>query len=289
MRLGELHVVFAHLRAIGHFIGNSGIDDMWIETDVFGPNHIKSILACTHMKRAIKVHEATLLAMYKMYFHLLLKDHPDVVARHDSSIRKSITDLNTACKLQEVESVQMHHSDLKRAMLEFNFISTMKSFDKERSGNSMFQAIRIYMNMVERLLLFLQASRMKDWELHLAAGEDLIKDFFSMDRINYRRLMPVYIANMRALESDEPEIWNAMRNGQFSVQKRKIPFTSIGVDHAGERINKLIKVDGGLTGISSNENARARWMLIAPVVLKFIDDMGDVLMIHQMAQERITN
>ena len=175
-----------------------------------------------------------------------------MVARHDSNIRKSITDLNTACQLQEAESLQIHHSNVKRAMAELNLVSAMKSFDKERSGNSMFQVIKTYMNMVERLLLFIQASRMKDWALHLAAGEDLIKDFVSMDRINYRRLMPVYIANMRALESDEPEIWNAMRNGQLSVQKRKIPFTSIGVDHAGEQINKLIKVDGGLTGMSSN-------------------------------------
>ena len=195
---------------------------MWMETEVFGPNHIKSVLACTHMKRAVTVHEANILAMYEMYFLVLLKDHPDLVTRHDSSIRKSITDLNIACKLQEVESVQIHHLELKNAMLELNFVLTMKSFEKERSGNSMFQAIRIYMNMVERLLLFVQASRMKDWALHLAPGEDFIKDLVSMDRINYRRLMPVYTANMRALESDEPEIWNATRNGQFSVQKRKL-------------------------------------------------------------------
>ena len=113
---------------------------------------------------------------------------------------------------------------------------------------------------------------MKDWALHLAAGEDLIKDFVNIDRIDYRRLMSVYIANLRARnliclcwKSDEPEIWNAMRNGLFSVQ---IMNRSIS-----EQINKLIKVYDGLTGILSNDNARARWMLIVPVVLKFIDDM----------------
>eukprot|EP00794_Sanderia_malayensis_P004105 gene4105-4662_t len=182
-----------------------------------------------------------------MYFHELLNDYPDWAERHDSSLRKSIIDLSTACKLQEQENLQIHHSSLKSDVLELDLSSKMKSFEKERSGNSMFQAIRIYMNMVERLLLFIQASRMKDWALHLAAGEDLIKDFVIMDRINYRRLMPVYVANMRALESDEPEIWHAMKSGQFSVQKRGIPFTSIGVHHAGEQINRMMKVDGGLT------------------------------------------
>ena len=158
LRLGELHVVFAHLRAIGHFIGNSGIDDIWIETEVFGPNHIKSILACTHMKRAVTVHEATLLAMYKMYFHELLNDYPDLAERHGNSLRKSIIDLNTTCKLQEQENLEIHHSILKSVVLELDLPSKMKSFEKERSGNSMFQAIRTYMNMVERLLLFIQAS-----------------------------------------------------------------------------------------------------------------------------------
>ena len=51
-----------------------------------------------------------------------------------------------------------------------------------------------------------------------------------------------------------------MRNGQFGVQKKGIPLTSIGVDHAGKQINKLMKVDGGLTGISCNETARVRWI-----------------------------
>ncbi len=35
-RLGELHVVMAALRALGASMENSGIDDAWIEADVYG-------------------------------------------------------------------------------------------------------------------------------------------------------------------------------------------------------------------------------------------------------------
>ncbi|KAH3874979.1 hypothetical protein DPMN_038237 [Dreissena polymorpha] len=35
-RLGELHTVMARLRALGTSIENSGIDDAWIEADVYG-------------------------------------------------------------------------------------------------------------------------------------------------------------------------------------------------------------------------------------------------------------
>ncbi|KAK1904045.1 UDP-glycosyltransferase 73C1 [Dissostichus eleginoides] len=36
-RLGELHVVMAALRALGASMENSGIDDTWMEADVYGP------------------------------------------------------------------------------------------------------------------------------------------------------------------------------------------------------------------------------------------------------------
>ena len=35
-RLGELHVAMAALRAIGVSMENSGIDDAWMEADVYG-------------------------------------------------------------------------------------------------------------------------------------------------------------------------------------------------------------------------------------------------------------
>ncbi len=37
LRLGELHVVMAAVRPLGASIENSGIDDAWIEADVYGP------------------------------------------------------------------------------------------------------------------------------------------------------------------------------------------------------------------------------------------------------------
>ncbi|ESO99439.1 hypothetical protein LOTGIDRAFT_158524 [Lottia gigantea] len=41
--LGELHTIFAHLRAIRSFIEHLGIDDGWLEADVYGPNTIRQI------------------------------------------------------------------------------------------------------------------------------------------------------------------------------------------------------------------------------------------------------
>ena len=50
-RLGELHTVFAHLRAIGRYCQNTGIDDAWISSDLIGPCTVRQVLTCSHMKR----------------------------------------------------------------------------------------------------------------------------------------------------------------------------------------------------------------------------------------------
>ncbi|ESO84058.1 hypothetical protein LOTGIDRAFT_155372 [Lottia gigantea] len=101
--------------------------------------------------------------------------------------------------------------------------------------------LRVYMRMIERLLLFIQATRQRDWKLHLEASTLMCQDICSMDRIKYRRMLPVYIADMKRLKQSDPGIWNAFMNGEFSVKQNSIPFTSIGMDHAGEQVNKIMK------------------------------------------------
>ena len=56
LRLGELHTVMASLRALGTSIENSGIDDAWIEADVYGPSTTRQILKCSHYKRTLRAH-----------------------------------------------------------------------------------------------------------------------------------------------------------------------------------------------------------------------------------------
>ena len=74
-----------------------------------------------------------------------------------------------------------------------------------------------------------------------------------MDRIKYRRWVPVYLADMVALKNNDVEIWNYFKEGNFCVQKSRIPFVAVGRDHAGEQENKVLKIQGGLQGITMPE------------------------------------
>ena len=53
-RLDELHTVMAALRALGTSIENSGIDDAWIEADVYGSATTRHIRKCAHYKRTLR-------------------------------------------------------------------------------------------------------------------------------------------------------------------------------------------------------------------------------------------
>ena len=62
-RIGELHTVMTALRALGNAIEGSGIDDAWIEADIYGPSTVRQILVCHHMKRALNAHLITLQSL----------------------------------------------------------------------------------------------------------------------------------------------------------------------------------------------------------------------------------
>ena len=64
------------------------------------------------------------------------------------------------------------------------------------------------MHRVEVVPFCIAASRIADMDLHLAAGEQLSKMFFSMDRIKYKRLWPRYISDMHGLRTMYPYKWN---------------------------------------------------------------------------------
>ena len=127
--------------------------------------------------------------------------------------------------------------------------------------------------MVEKLFLFIYASRTRKWMLHLATCEGLLPMIISTDRIKNRKSLPLYLADMHQLEKDDPYIWEDLLSAEYSVQSSSIPFIAKGNDHSGEHVNKILKVPGGLVGISSNENARTHFFLSAPFLAAIEEEM----------------
>ena len=162
-----MHAVFAHLRAIGRFIDNSGIDEAWIQADVFGPVVVKQILTCSHMKRAIMAHEITVTVLYKLYFEALRKEQPSLFAGPCGSVYVLLRDLKQSLKSGSKEKVQATNAAVSSFIGKVGLLPAMKQSEENRKENKMAQVLFIYMRMVERLQSFAYASRNRDWLLHL--------------------------------------------------------------------------------------------------------------------------
>ena len=78
-RLGELHVVMSALRALGSSIENSGIDDAWIESGVYGSATTRQILKCTHYKRSLLAHIHSYMALYDLKLEQFFTENPDML------------------------------------------------------------------------------------------------------------------------------------------------------------------------------------------------------------------
>ena len=79
-------------------------------------------------------------------------------------------------------------------------------------------------------------------------------------------MVPLYLAQMHRLKIDDPNIHQECMQGNFCVNKNEIPFCAIGSNHAIEHVKKLMKIQGGLKGLTRQPAAISRWFLVAPEV-----------------------
>ena len=121
-----------------------------------------------------------------------------------------------------------------------------------------------YLEQLESLLQLISACRSGDWEGYVAALGNNIKYFFAHDHLNYARLMPLHLAQMNALEQDDPATWDALKSGDFVVAKSEVPFTQLFTDQTLKQEIKMLKRHGGMVGLSQDEAALDRLVTITP-------------------------
>ena len=71
-RLGELHIVFAMLKVLEKYKIDSGLDDIFIETGIYGPTTFGLIIEGKHMKRCLEAYFTLYLAASTILFENML-------------------------------------------------------------------------------------------------------------------------------------------------------------------------------------------------------------------------
>ena len=126
---------------------------------------------------------------------------------------------------------------------------------KANSDNPNFKLWSSYMSMFEILLDFIRAEREGNWNLHLEAFAAMLPWLTIYDHTNYAKWGPVYLAEMKNLENNAPEVYAEFMNGNFVVKRSKRRFNQVPANQAAEWINKTCKMQNGIIGITRNDQA----------------------------------
>ena len=85
-------------------------------------------------------------------------------------------------------------------------------------------------------------------------------------------MIPIYLAEMSQLQRIYPEIWLEFSTGHLVAIKFTIPFCAIGPDHALQQLNRWMKVNRGLVGITLNKkNATNRFFLVSADLVRLTE------------------
>ena len=78
--------------------------------------------------------------------------------------------------------------------------------EEHRKVSKLFAFWEEYGTMVDLLLQLIKAERTGNWKLHLCTVAAMVPYFFAMDRHNYSCWLPVYLSDMKRLESKHPRV-----------------------------------------------------------------------------------
>lgn len=265
IRLGSLHMIIAALKCLGKYIHGSGIDAAWEVSGMYGSATVNQIIEGRHIYRGIQAHTVTLIALHYLHAKWILKNE-----------EKQKIDLLLS-SLEEKISVDMDKNGFADAVFTVhNEFATNSIFEKlnmkEASPGPTATFLYNYMSQVMNLLNFIGATRSSKWRPHLATSEEMCKYFHAHDQTNYLKWVVLYLADMLELESKDPDSWEFLDAGNFTISKNEIPFTSIDPDHAIEHEHRPMKMRGGFIGITSNEPALERFALTTPILSKMAEN-----------------
>ena len=113
----------------------------------------------------------------------------------------------------EKRKIPEKHKEMVEAVESIDIMERMAVFDRRHTNNPMFKVFPQYKCMVLEMMMFRRAVRTANWNLHLQSLEIFTQYFFAHDRMNYARMIPLYLAEMKSLKTTDPDTEAEFKNG----------------------------------------------------------------------------
>ncbi|CAB3982955.1 Hypothetical predicted protein [Paramuricea clavata] len=117
---GAFHMAVCALRCLGKTIEGSGIDEAWVEAEVYSSVTMDQIINGNHYRRALEAQEVTLQVLFDLWIEAFFSERPAV----QTSLEACIKQVSKACVLKQ--GVHEAH---------FSLIATLESINIDKQLN----------------------------------------------------------------------------------------------------------------------------------------------------------
>ena len=261
LRLGGFHTALAFISVIGKRYEESGLEDLLIESGVYGLNSVVRIMNGKTYNKSVRALKLLIEAFSRLMIHSLVskltkKEEYNIYIDSISALKDSITNPEE----QEYDLVMQDIQSKGKAI--GDEIREIRETCKAES--STFAYWDEFLEMVEILLRFIRAERNAIWSLHINALSDMLPYFFAYDRINYARWASVYLSDMKSLPITASNVYNEFINGNHPIKRAAGTFNQVWTYLALEQsVNRDSKVKGGIVGFTQQKDTVNRWLLTA--------------------------
>ena len=263
IHMGGFHIALNYLSLLGKKYANSGLEDLLIESGVYAAGTTSVLMLGKSYNRGIRAHKLSMEALFRLLWQAFLQWLETRSAEVTTQDKQ-----NLIAKIQECQRCFKENKSIRKSceavVNDMDALTSLLAVFKSegRAKSKLFSFWEEYIDMVMILLQFIKAERTGNWSLHLSSTAAMIPHFFAMDRTNYARWMPIYLADMHKLEVRHPNVFKEFSAGNHSVSRSQQPFAEVWTDMALEQsINLDSKSKGGIVGISRREDAVERWFL----------------------------
>ena len=257
--LGDLHILFNFLKAIGQHFENAGLQDIWTDSGLFAANSTEAMLNGKAYYRSVRGHLLTYEALWRIkwekFTQWLMDTNNCIPDLHLTEIhclfdrKPKRYDNEIFCAVEKLME-ELQHPVVSELLWKFD-----NTFNEE----SNFKFWNQYISMVQTLLNFIRANRDGNWQLHLESFAEMLPWMTIYDHTNYARWGPVYMTDMKNLHKTAPEVLKEFEMGNFVVKRSSHQFNQVPVDQATEWVNRMCKISNGIIGITKNDPARDRF------------------------------
>jgi len=268
--LGGFHSTKNFMCTIGQHFAESGLPEVWIESEVYGENTALNNMQAKSYNRAIRAHKLTYEALWKILWPMFIEwakqnglNNDDV----DAAAKRVVESLKGSV---DTEATSDALKDLDNTLRNPHILQLLDEFEKTLTTTSKYWFT--YLKMVSILLQFVRAERTGSWELHVSSFAAMLPWFAVYDHSHYTRWGAVYLADCKQLETTHPDVYQEFQEGNFVVKTSNNKFNQLSTDQALEHVNKVGKTAGGLIGITRSDNARDQWCLTFNEKSRLVDE-----------------